>query len=147
MAAFQRLLIERTGYPRRGSLAELERVSQIPGPMIGRYIRGESKPTDANLRKLAPALGLTFTDLWQVLNPTPGREATSATPPPDPNQVYRLGMLLEEAQKIITGLRQQAVESTIATSRRKRKKGQDNRTWMDQIHHSGGTIQHSYQPT
>jgi transcriptional regulator with XRE-family HTH domain len=114
LAALSKLLIERTGYPRRGALAEFTRASQIPGPTLGRYIRGEMRPTEATLRKLAPALGLTFADLWQILNPNPD-EGTA--PPPDPNKLHRLSTLLRDAQQIIIELLLEQVPSTIARER------------------------------
>lgn len=122
LEAFSRLLTERTGYPRRGSLADMERVSNIPGPMLGRYCRGENRPTDENLRKLAPALGMTFEDLWKVLNPDAVAASAVPAPPPDPNQIFRLSTLLDEAQKIINSLRRQQVDSVIASERRKGSK-------------------------
>lgn len=108
MEAFSRLLQERTGYPKRGALAELERISGIYGPMIGRWIRQEVRPTDANLRRLAPALGLTFDDLWRILNPS-----TYSQPAPDPDTVYRLSSLLDEMQALVVSLRTSQVASAV----------------------------------
>lgn len=57
----------------RGSQARLSEQSGIPSPVLGRWRDGVGRPTDTNLKKLAPALGVPYEDLAKMCGYMNGR--------------------------------------------------------------------------
>lgn len=116
--AFRELLKEWTGYPERwGGLEAFGKLCGIQGPTLGKYIRGETVPTDNSLRKIAAAKGVPYMELYGMLHPVDGQ----AVPAPAQDEVSRLSTILDEAQKIINGMRTKAVQSSIANERRNKR--------------------------
>jgi len=70
MEQFRALLQERTA--ERGALARLSQISGIRSPVIGRWRDGIGRPSDTNLKKLAPALGVSYEDLMKMCGYLPG---------------------------------------------------------------------------
>jgi len=64
MDEFRALLQERMAM--RGAQARLAETSGIPSPVLGRWRDGIGRPTDTNLKKLAPALGMPYEDLAKM---------------------------------------------------------------------------------
>lgn len=64
MDEFRELL--RSHLSERGALARLAETSGIASHVIGRWRDGRGRPTDGNLRKIAPALGYTYEDLARM---------------------------------------------------------------------------------
>lgn len=56
----------------RGALARLSEASDISSHVIGRWRDGIGRPTDTNLKKLAPALGRSYEDLAKMCGYLPG---------------------------------------------------------------------------
>jgi transcriptional regulator with XRE-family HTH domain len=74
LGAFRELLRERT--QGRGAQARLAEASGISSTLIGRYRDGEVRPSDTNLKKLAPALGMAYEDLAKMCGYLPGEPRT-----------------------------------------------------------------------
>ncbi len=91
MEQFRALLQERTA--ERGALARLSQVSGISSPVIGRWRDGIGRPSDTNLKKLAPALGVSYEDLMKMCGYLPGKPAS-----PDPQLDPRLAAFLAEIE-------------------------------------------------
>ena len=70
MEQFRALLQERTA--ERGALARLSQISGIRSPVIGCWRDGIGRPSDTNLKKLAPALGVSYEDLMKMCGYLPG---------------------------------------------------------------------------
>lgn len=50
----------------RGDLARLSAASGIASHVLGRWRDGEGRPSDANLKRLAPALGVPYEELLRM---------------------------------------------------------------------------------
>lgn len=87
MEQFRVLL--KTHTAERGALTRLSKRSGIPTPVLGRWRDGIGRPTDTNLRKLAPALGVPYEDLAKMCGYLPGKPG-----PLDP----RLALFLAEIE-------------------------------------------------
>jgi transcriptional regulator with XRE-family HTH domain len=74
MEQFRELLKALTA--ERGGLARLSERSGIPSPVLGRWRDGIGRPTDTNLKKLAPALGVPYEDLAKMCGYLPGEAET-----------------------------------------------------------------------
>lgn len=59
----------------RGDLARLSTASGIASHVIGRWRDGEGRPTDVNLKRLAPALGVPYEELLKMCGYLPGELA------------------------------------------------------------------------
>lgn len=70
---FRSFLTERI--KERGALAKLAKTSGIKSPVIGHWARGETRPSLANLRRIAPALGVPYEDLMKMCGYLPGDHA------------------------------------------------------------------------
>ena len=103
MEQFRALLQERTA--ERGALARLSQVSGIRSPVIGRWRDGIGRPSDTNLKKLAPALGVSYEDLMKMCGYLPG-EPSSFEPQLEP----RLAAFLAEIETGWRTMDQQARE-------------------------------------
>lgn len=83
----------------RGALARLAEDSGINSPVIGRWRDGVGRPTDTNLKRLAPALGVPYEDLAKMCGYMPGE--------PDPIQseldtrLARLGATLSKYPRAV----------------------------------------------
>jgi transcriptional regulator with XRE-family HTH domain len=64
----------------RGALARLAKTSGINSPVIGRWERGESRPSPANLERLAPSLGVPYEELLKMAGFLPGKLSTDINP-------------------------------------------------------------------
>jgi transposase-like protein len=56
----------------RGALARLSKESGIASHILGRWRDGIGRPTDTNLKRLAPALGVDYGQLMQLCGYLPG---------------------------------------------------------------------------
>lgn len=70
MDEFRELL--RTRLAGRGDLARLSETSGIASHVLGRWRDGIGRPTDINLRRLAPALGVPYEELARMCGYLPG---------------------------------------------------------------------------
>ncbi len=73
MDEFRALLRQRRA--QRGGLARLAETSGIGSPVLSRWERGETRPSPANLERLAPALGVPYEDLLKMCGYLPGAPA------------------------------------------------------------------------
>ena len=64
----------------RGDLARLAELSGITSHVLGRWRDGVGRPTDTNLRKLAPALGVPYEDLAKMCGYLPGQASSDINP-------------------------------------------------------------------
>lgn len=78
MKAFRALLKNRL--QERGALARLARHSGLDPTLIGRWERGETRPTDTNLRKLAPAIGVPYEELLRLCEYLPATTELQGDP-------------------------------------------------------------------
>lgn len=77
-AQFRTLLRDRLS--ERGALARLAKASGLNSPVIGRWEKGESRPSPANLERLAPALGVPYEDLLKMSGYLPGEPSDNLDP-------------------------------------------------------------------
>ena len=78
MDEFRALL--RSRLSERGALARLSKASGIASHVIGRWRDGEGRPTDTNLKRLAPALGVPYEALAQMCDYMPGEPVVDVDP-------------------------------------------------------------------
>lgn len=89
---FRALLTERLRP--RGALARLARESDIKSPVIGHWQRGETRPSPANLGKIAGPLGVPYEDLLRMCGYLPGDAAVSDVDPELKARLARMGTRL-----------------------------------------------------
>lgn len=64
----------------RGALARLAKASGLNSPVIGHWARGETRPSPANLERLAPALAIPYEELMRMAGYLPGEATVDPNP-------------------------------------------------------------------
>lgn len=93
--------------------ADLARATGVDASLIGRWMRGDSLPGLPNLRRLAPALGIAWTDLAAQAGHLDGEPGATARPVVQHPLVRDLARLLAEDSPLPDGQRE-TLEQVVA---------------------------------
>jgi transcriptional regulator with XRE-family HTH domain len=99
MEEFRALLRERLRV--RGTQARLAKESGIKSPVIGHWARGETRPSPANLKRIAPALGVPYEELMRMCGYLSGESTATSVHSELEMRLARLGAIWSEYPRTV----------------------------------------------
>lgn len=99
LEGFRQLL--RARLQERGALSRLSEQSGLSTAVLSRWRDGIGRPSDTNLKRLAPALGVPYEDLAKMCGYMPGEPSSSAVESELDSRLAKLGATLSKYPRAV----------------------------------------------